>query len=252
MKKLTLTISIVFLQIGLLFANSNPELIEEANEAYNAGNYDIAIAKYDRILDSVKESAELYYNLGNAYFKNDQLAPAILNYERAKQLEPFNERINHNLEFAKQQQKDAIEKLPVMFYVRWWHKLTKLFPLKTWATLSIILIFISSLLWALFISSRSVSKRKAFFWPAIVTAILFVFTLFISLRNYNHIREDKSAIIFENVVTGKSSPSKDSENLFIIHEGLKVHILNKVGEWYEVRLPDGTVGWIHKSNMKVI
>ncbi|MGM0612355.1 MAG: SH3 domain-containing protein [Bacteroidota bacterium] len=252
MKKLILTISIAIIQTGLLFANPYAELINEANKAYNEGNYDVAITKYDSILDSGKESAELYYNLGNAYFKDDQLAPAILNYERAKQLDPFNERINHNLEFAKQKQKDAIEKLPVMFYVRWWHQITQLFPLKIWGVLTILTILISSILWAFFISSRSVGRRKTFFWTALLFTILFAFTLLVSLRNYNHIRHDKSAIIFEKVVTGKSSPSKESENLFIIHEGLKVHILNKVGEWYEVRLPDGTVGWIHNSNMKII
>lgn len=252
MKKIILIIYIIILPFSWLYAGSAQELAEEANKAYNAGNYDIAIAKYDSILSKGKESAELYYNLGNAYFKNEQLAPAILNYERAKQLAPFNRKINHNLEFARQQQKDEIEEIPVMFYVRWWEQLTKLFSLRTWGILSIVFILVSAILWALFVSSGTPGKRKTFFWSAVLATFLFALILLISLRNYNHLQKEKSAIVFQEVVTGKSSPANNSKNLFIIHEGLKVHILNKVGDWYEVRLPDGTVGWIHKSSIEII
>ncbi len=227
-------------------------LVKEANQAYADQDFSRAVALYDSVIATGVESAQLYYNLGNAWFRQDEIAPAILYYERALQLDPSAVRIRHNLEYVKQFQKNEIEQLPVMFYVRWWHSLTRLFSVRGWAMASIIFIAISSLLWMLFIVSRNHGRRKVSFWAATASTLLFILVFFITLRNYNHLQQEKNAIIFEPVVTGKSSPDETSKDLFVIHEGLKVHIMDKIGNWYEVRLPDGTVGWLPAESMRVI
>ncbi|MFO8053703.1 MAG: tetratricopeptide repeat protein [Bacteroidales bacterium] len=252
MKKLLLYISIILLSKPGLAAVDAERLIAEGNESYKQGEYAVAAAKYDSVLSMGKESAYLYYNLGNACFKQNKLGPAILNYERAKQLAPHNERLNHNLEFARQRQKDDIEKLPLMFYVRWWKHITELFPLQTWGILSLVLIYVSALLWGWFIIAKQSRRKRRLFWTALITSLLFLFVLFVSLRNKNHIQQEKAAIVMDKVVTGKSSPERQSQDLFVIHEGLKVHIMNTIGSWYEVRLPDGTVGWLPADSIAVI
>ncbi|MCF8332239.1 MAG: tetratricopeptide repeat protein [Bacteroidales bacterium] len=237
---------------GVTNAQTPQMLIKEANQAYKDENYNKAITLYDSVINSGMHSAKLYYNLGNAYFKANDLAPAILYYERAKKLKPFNERISHNLEFAQQLQKDEIESLPVMFYVRWWQKLTNLFSLNSWSLLSLFLILTACLFWAFFIASNTITRRRRFFWISLFISVLFLLTLTITLRNYHNIKHEKAAIVFQSVITGKSSPDRDSKDLFVIHEGLKVHVLNKIGDWYEIKLPDGTVGWLPAESIKVI
>jgi hypothetical protein len=154
--------------------------------------------------------------------------------------------------FANEQQKDELEKLPIMFYVRWWHSLTQLLSLRGWAILSVLLAFITALAWGFFIASRRSSVRRNFFWASVSASMLFILILLITQRNYTHNRLEKDAIVFDAVVTGKSSPDVDSKDLFVIHEGLKVHILNKINDWYEVRLEDGTVGWLPAESLEVI
>jgi FlaA1/EpsC-like NDP-sugar epimerase len=149
-------------------------------------------------------------------------------------------------------QKDDIDRLPVMFYVRWWHAVTSLFALKTWAILSIVFAFVVAAFWILFIIAGKPETKRRFFWVSLFISFIFVLLLLITIRNYNHQQEEKEAIVFTPVITGKSSPDADSKDLFVIHEGLKVHILNKIGEWYEVRLPDGTVGWLPGESIRVI
>lgn len=234
------------------YGNTADTMLQTATEAYKTKNYEQAAALYDSIIQSSHVSAKLYYNLGNAHFKSDNLAAAILNYERALKLAPQNDRIQHNLEFARASQKDDIENLPVMFYVRWWHGLCQLFPIKTWGIISIALILLSVFLWAFFISSGNIDWKRRFFWIALITSVLFLFVLFISVRNYHTAQSTKEAIVFESIITGKSSPDKDSKDLFVIHEGLKVNILNHIDNWYEVKLADGTIGWLPSTSVKII
>ncbi len=252
MKKL-ITIFLVFTAWYIpAYGSETTDLVKQANQAYADQDFKKAVALYDSVMATGVESAELYYNLGNAWFRLDEIASAVLYYERALQLDPSANRIRHNLNFVKQFQKDDIEQLPVMFYVRWWHSLTRLFSVRGWAIASIILVMISSVIWMFFIVSRSHGRRRTSFWAATVFSLLFLLVFFISLRNYNHLQQEKDAIVFKPVVTGKSSPDEASKDLFVIHEGLKVHIMNKIGNWYEVRLPDGTVGWLPAESMRVI
>lgn len=252
MKHIIICLILLLAGGGVTNAKSPQTLIKDANQAYKNENYRQAITLYDSVLNSGFHSAELYYNLGNAHFKRNELAPAILYYERAKKLKPFSERINHNLEFARQMQKDEIEKLPVMFYVRWWQKLTRLLSLRSWSILSLLLIVLASLSWAFFITSKTIIKRRRLFWSSAFASLLFLLTLTITLRNYHNIKHEKAAIVFQSVITGKSSPDRDSKDLFVIHEGMKVYVLNKIGDWYEIKLPDGTVGWLPAESIKVI
>ncbi|MFO8086715.1 MAG: tetratricopeptide repeat protein [Bacteroidales bacterium] len=252
MKTRIILIALLICSFQSGYGTNTDTMLHQATKAYKAGDYQYAAAVYDSIIQTGQTSAELYYNLGNAHYKSDHLAAAILNYERALKIAPHNERIRYNLQFARASQKDDIAALPVMFYVRWWHGLCQLLPLKTWGILSIAMIFLSHILWVFFITSRNIDWRKRFFWMAVISSLLFLFVLFISLRNYHKVKNSKEAIVFESVITGKSSPDYDSTDLFVIHEGLKVSILNKIGNWYEVKLPDGTIGWLPANSLEII
>lgn len=253
MKQLFNILILLIIPVWAFTAEEDPQArIKKGNQAYAEENYESAITYYDSVITAGYESAKLYYNMGNAYFKQNELAYALLYYERAKQLAPGNAKIQHNLAFARQKQKDDIEQLPVMFYVKWWQTINELFSLKTWALLAIVFAFVVSAFWILFIASRSKGAQRRFFWISFITSIIFIILMIITIRNYTHQQEEKEAIVFASVITGKSSPDADSKDLFVIHEGLKVHILNKIGDWYEVRLPDGTVGWLPGESIKVI
>lgn len=250
MKRFIYILIMIMISLPVSSSANEQSMIKKGNQAYANGKYETAAAYYDSVLARGKESAKLYYNLGNAHFKQDNLAQAILNYERAKKLAPFNDQINHNLKFARQRQKDDIEQLPVMFYVRWWNTLTNLFPLHSWAVLSVVFSFLTAGVWILFIIARQASLKRHLFRTGIIISLLFLFILFITIRNHEH--QDKKAIVFASVITGKSSPDPASKELFVIHKGMKVHVLNKIGDWYEVRLPDGTVGWLPADSLEVI
>ncbi len=228
------------------------ELISGANQAYADEDYELAQARYDSILQMGKESAWLYYNLGNACFKQDKLGKAILYYERAKRLAPNEQRIQHNLQFAQNRQKDEIETLPLMFHVRWWKHTTQLFSLNTWGMITLALALITALLWAGLILTARVSKKKRLFFPALILSFLFLLSLTITVRNKQYQDKEKQAIVLHPVVTAKASPNSHSRDLFIIHEGLKVHLIDGVDGWYEVKLADGSVGWLPEASLETI
>lgn len=222
-------------------------IMARANEAYDNENYKLAKAGYDSILQMGKESAKLYYNIGNACFKQNNLGKAILYYERAKLLAPNDKRIQHNLEFAQNKQKDEIETMPTLLPVRWWKQTSQMFSLNTWAKITLTITLITSLLWSAFILTKNLPMKNILRYPAILSAFILIMVLTITLRNMKYQSMKKHAIVLEPVVTAKASPASNSKDLFIIHEGLKVRILNKVNQWYEVRLADGTVGWLHED-----
>lgn len=226
--------------------------LDSATAAYTKGNFQKAIWHYQRVLDQNFESAELYYNLGNAWFKMNEMAPAILYYEKALRLEPNHEDIQFNLKVANSKIIDKIEEMPQLFYERWWNNLKNLFNGNQWALISLISFGLCLGLIVLFLLSYSGNSRKLLFWSAVFVLIIFVHSSMFAWQARGERIHHNKGIIFTSTVSVKSSPDQNSTDLFVIHEGTKVNITERIGEWVEVRIANGSTGWIQKNDLKEI
>lgn len=233
--------------------SQNPAaVIDSANAAYTDGDYREALSLYDSVYQAGYESAALYYNFGNSYFKTDDIANAILFYERALQLAPGDEDTKGNLEMARQLTLDKIDKVPELFYERWWNSLKNLFTMDVWAYIFVISLALFLVLLAVFLLSRAISLKKLSFFTGIVVLLIAALSLTFAIKQENNLIKESDAIVFKPSVTVKASPDEESVNLFVIHEGTKVYILDKLGEWYEVKIDNGSVGWIPQETVEVI
>jgi len=250
--KLRFVIGILLLFTGFNVSADEQTDIDKANKAYMAGFYENSISIYEKIISDGMVSPELYYNLGNAYFKNNNLPPAILNYERALKLSPGDEDIIYNLGVANSRIVDKIDVLPELFYLRWWKSMKTWFSPDGWTLMGIGSFSLLFVLAALFLLSRSVSGRKVFFATGVLILIINIISGIIAFQTYNESRLQNTAIVFTPTLPVKSSPDESSIDLFVIHEGLKVTIIDKLGDWNEIRIVNGSKGWVKATNLKPI
>jgi len=228
------------------------EAFFRANELYRDARYEEAIMVYEQIMESGYHSADLYFNLGNAYYRSNKIPRAILNFERAALLSPGDDDIRFNLELSRMHVRDRIEELPEFFLNRWWNGLRDSLSVRAWASLSIGSFIISLILISVFLMSSSAGIKRLFFWLAVVVMFASVFSFSLGLDQRNYIRNHNSAIVFSPVVSVKSSPDINSTDLFVIHEGTKVWVEDSIGEWRAVRLSDGNMGWLRRDAIEMI
>ncbi len=227
-------------------------IAQEAQKAYNEAQYFYAIELYDSIIQQGFTSASLYYNLGNAYFKSNQMPYAILYYEKAKILSPSDEHINFNLMLANTLITDKIDVLPQLFYERWWQAIYSMFSMDLWAKISIASIFLLFISMAFYLITNTLLIKKLSFWLCLVFVFITLFSLIFAQKQYNHTYKQQTAIVFSPRITAKSSPDENSIDLFVIHEGTKVSIKDNLGDWCEIKLANGNVGWIKRNLLKTI
>ncbi len=240
------------IQVLFLKANENDNNLTEANKAYSEGEFDTAIILYESILDNGFDAPELYYNLGNAYFKTNDIPAAILNYEKAKKTDPNNEDIEFNLKVANSKIVDKIEAVPELFIWRWWRSVYNLFSVDVWGIISVVCFFVVFLLFVIYLISRNLSLRKFAFWFGTLMLSITFFTISCAYLHYNIVKSEKEAIVFTPTITVKSSPDKNSVDLFVVHEGTKVKIIDFIGEWYEIKIANGSEGWFEASHIRKI
>ena len=243
---------------GLLIATlagypaSQQESILKANKAYSAGSFAVASELYNKVAAAGYEAPELYYNLGNTYFKMNDYAHAILWYERAKRLDPGNEDIDFNLNVANTKISDKIEPLPELFYKRWFNGLLQLFPVDTWAAIGVILFIAGLLGGVLYLASHVLILRKLGFWSAFALLFLSVLSLVFAWSSNSFTKTAMEGIIFAPTITVKSSPDEKSTDLFVVHEGTKVRLIDNINGWYEIRIANGSVGWLPLTSLERI
>lgn len=246
MKRYILLLLVVF--PGILFAqDENSQEWEKANAYYTTEEYLEAISMYEQILADGKESAKLYFNLGNAYYKAGDINKAILNYERAKLLAPNDNDIEFNLKIANQYVVTSIDELPLPFFLRWRSSVVNTYPADTWAYISVGAFIGFLLLLGLFIFSRIIALRRIAFWLGIFVIIFSGFTYSFAAQQKKKLVERNHAIVFCPRVTVKSSPAKSGTDLFLIYEGLKVQVTDSLNNWNEIKLTDGNQGWLPDS-----
>lgn len=227
-------------------------LFNDANDFYATGNYTEAIEKYENILNEGLESEEVYYNLGNAYYKTQNYPKSILNYERALLYDPRDEDIVHNLAKARMYIIDSIDEIPVFVIKRWINGLIILFNSNTWALLSLLAFVLGiSFLLIYFLSSKLLLRRLGFY-SAVLVLIFSGILFYLSYKSRNIIEESNGGIVMTSTVTVKASPRNTGTDLFIIHEGLKVQIIDALDNWYEIRLSDGKQGWMQQKDVEPI
>jgi tetratricopeptide (TPR) repeat protein len=243
---------ILFFSLSLVNADDNQILLDEANKVYNEGSFEQAVELYEKVLENGFESAEVYYNLGNSFFKQNKIAAAILYYEKAKKLEPNDEDINFNLKIANNRIVDKIETVPELFYIQWWNTLIYALTVDQWGLLSAAFFALLLVMALIFFLSRVVWLKKVSFWFGVIFLISSLSTYALANQKFNSFKKDHEAIVFTPTVTVKSSPTESSIDLFVIHEGTKVELLDNVGEWHEISIANGSVGWIKVTDIRKI
>ena len=228
------------------------ELWASAGAAYSAEDYASAIASYSIIEDKGLSSAALYYNMANAYFKSEQIAKAILYYNRALRLDPSDEDIRHNLEYAEQQTRDSIERIPEFFLTEWMRSLRQTMGGDVWTILSLVALALMLAMALVYLLAQRLSLRKVGFYMMAVFALLFVLGTAFAWSARSEMVGERDAIIMSSSVAVKSSPDRSSTELFVLHDGTKVHTGETVDGWVEIRISDGRKGWIETSRMERI
>lgn len=230
-------------------ANENNNTLDSANIAYSKGNYTKAITLYESVLNNNLEAPELYFNLGNAYYKTNTIGLAILNYERAKKLNPHDEDIIVNLKLANLKIEDKIDVAPQLFLTEWKNGLVDLMNEKNWSIFCIVIISFSLIAFGIYFSSRYVNLKRLGFFSGAVLFILSVFIFFIAQHSYNMEKNSSDGIIISPSVTVLGSPNEKGTKLFILHEGTKVNITQEEDNWMEVKIANGNVGWLKKQDI---
>ncbi len=237
-----------------VFSNTQMENATKAegDSAYIKNDYALAIQIYEDLLKN-GESAEVYYNLGNSYYKIGEIAKAVLNYERALLLQPGNSDIRANLEIARAKTVDKVEAVPEIFFVSWTKALINSMSVDAWAIWGIVSFILLIVALYFFIFSKQILWKKLGFIFGIIFLIITVCSnLFASEQKERLVNRD-DAIVVNPSVTVRSTPSESGTSLFILHEGRKVNIKdNSMKEWKEIRLEDGKVGWVPANTIEVI
>lgn len=227
-----------------------------ASQAYRDQNYKKSISLYEEIIaqgmTEDKVSAQLYYNLGNAYFRDNQLGKAILCYERALLLDPGDGDIRHNLRFAQNRTVDRIDAAANLFLTNWFRGVRNLFSSNQWAITGVVLFLLFLTCLGVYLFVRLLWARKTAFYAGIVLFLLMIgANIFAFSQKNERVRRD-SAIVMVGAATVNASPDTNSNQLFELHEGTKVKIRNSDGNWFEIQIANGSVGWIRQQDVEVI
>ena len=250
----TLLALLLMLPIGAGAAENYPDSLWKAGvDAYSAGQWAQAASDWTDLTATGLRSKELYYNLGNAWFKAGEIAPAILNYERALRLDPSDSDVRYNLEFARAQTQDRIDEVPEFILKTWTRKLSYLLSSNAWAGLSLFLLALTLALVLLFLLGPSVKARRTGFFTGIVALLLTLMCWGFARSLKSAAERHDDAIVMRPVSSVTSSPSSDAaKSLFILHEGTKVKVLDEVSGFTDIELADGRRGWIASGDIEKI
>lgn len=230
--------------------------VEAAVQAYRDQDFKKSIMLYESIvsqsLEENKESAQVYYNLGNAYFRDNQLAKAILYYERALLLDPGDGDIRHNLRFARNRTEDRIDTASDLFLTQWFQSIRDSFSSNVWATIGIVLFILLLTSVGVFLFVRILWARKTAFYAGIVLCLLMIVANIFAFSQKNVRIHRDAAVVMVGAARVSASPDEHSKTLFELHEGTRVKVRSSDGNWYEIEIASGSVGWTPKRNIEII
>lgn len=247
-------LAIAFLMCTVLLhgAGSRDSLYNAASTAYSEGNYEAALDLYTRIVSQGYEAPDLYYNMGNAAFRSNRLGYAVLYYNKALKLDPSHEEAERNLAYVERYKEDQLEQVPELFIRSWIRSLVGIFSVQTWSLLAIMLFGILLVALLVYIFAARLALKKTGFFSGLVVLVLFLVSISAALdRNAEIVAPDQAVIVSPSVVV-KSSPSMTGTDLFVLHEGTEITVADQVGEWTEVRISDGRIGWVPAEAFEII
>jgi tetratricopeptide (TPR) repeat protein len=232
--------------------DTNKDKFYQGVTYFTAGSYKEALQVWTEVYSTGYRSANLDYNIGNAYFKLNNIPASILFYERAYLLKPEDENINYNLQVARTLIVDRFQEIPELFFIKWYNFISLFLSTNSWAKISITSFVFFLLLLSLYIYSSRHRHKVIGFWLAVFFITLSLTSLAFTIRNKSLVYDSHKAIISNPLVNGKSSPDKSGNDIFVLHEGTKVTVEDKVGEWLEIRLSDGNKGWVPLNSIIII
>ena len=226
-------------------------LFQHANSLYQAGEYEAALNEYQKIIQSGYEASDLYYNMGNAAFRSNNIGSSILYYEKALKLDPSHRDAAHNLKFVSRYRVDAFEEVPELFLRTWISAAVGALPESTWS-LAILSFSLTLGFILIYLFAKGIGMKKGAFYSALIGMIFFIFSLSAAISQNRRITEPDQGIILSPTVIVKSTPSDTGTELFVLHEGTKVTVIEQVTEWYNIRIIDGREGWVRSDDFKYI
>lgn len=242
MKK-NIIIILLSLTATISMAQKADQMALNGNELYRQGDFAGAIHSYESAINQGRTSANLYYNLGNAYYRANEIPHAILNYERALRLKPSMRDAKENLALAQNMTIDRIEKLPKLFIIRLYNNLSLHITPIAWRAIWLVLFALLIATITGIIIGRTLNIRRICLSSAIIIALFILLTTLFLISSTNHFNNHSDAIVMQQSLTVKSSPENQSADKLIIHEGTHVYINETLSEWCKITIDDGTTGW---------
>jgi tetratricopeptide (TPR) repeat protein len=228
------------------------DLFSRANLHYQKQEYDSAEKYFTDIIQYDSAIADVWFNLGNVYFRKGEIAKAILCFERAKKLSPADEDIDFNLHIANLKTTDKIDPLPRIFYLQWIDTASLLFSSADWSFIIVVLFWLFVIFILCYFLVASVLVRKLGFFTAMTALVLMIFSYALVLHQQNLIYGTARAIVTSPSVYVKSSPDEKSSDLFILHEGTKIEVLDELSGWKKIRIANGSIGWVNGNTFEII
>lgn len=228
------------------------EKFQHAVELYRQADYDRAITLFEELERSGYGGYLLHYDIGNAYYKNGDLGRAILHFEKALMLRPGDADAIHNLKVVRARTRDRLEPVPLLFFVQWWNDVKTGYRAETFFTVSVILLWVLAAALFVFFGFRGLLVRRFALVGGIVFGVLFVLSGILYFSRVEQLNAHRAAVVMPDAATVRSTPDASGIESFVVHEGLKVHILDRKDDYYRIRLEDGKTGWIPSSALERI
>lgn len=243
-----------FLLVLLSFSVSsqNEELFNSATEAYNKADYNSAIENYLKIIEAGQHSTAVYFNLGNSYYKLNQVAPSIYYYEKALLLSPNDAEIKNNLGYAQNMTLDAIEVMPETGLSKIYNDVTGFLSFDQWGYIAVFFMILFVLLYIAFYSLKYATQKRVAFVTSITSLFIAIISVVFAFLQYSDFQADQPAIVFENEVKVTSEPNERSQSVFTLHEGTKLNVLETLNDYKKIKIADGQTGWLNAESIKLL
>ena len=250
MKKFSV-ILFALLASNSLFAQDSTVLFEQANAAYNGGNYGLAVEKYEAILDQKMHSAALYFNLGNTHYRLGNVAESVFYFEKAKQMQPLDKAIKNNAQFANNMTLDAIEELPQTQLDTLQQNVLMSFSLNQWAKITLLLAWLTFFFFMVYRFSRQMQFKRIFFVLGCVVLLFTLVSIFLTQTKQQGAKQVK-AVVFNQEIEVWAEPNKRADMLFLLHEGTLLDVLSELEGWSKIKLANGSEGWIENNTIRTL
>ncbi len=249
LKKIAPIVFLLFLLPSIGSASMDLDsLMVKANKLYQSKNYDVAIKTYETIINNGFVGPSLYYNLGNAYFRENKLGYAILYYEKALKLAPDDEDIKYNLKIANARTVDKIQEVPQLFIIKWWNILVTALSIPGWLTITLFFYILLLVSIGLFVLMKNFKIQREAFIAGVISFTALVIVTIVLIARINLETSSSYGILLNKSQVVKISPDRQSNDAFVIHEGIKFKIEDELNNWTKIKLSDGKVGWLPKNS----